>query len=231
VAEKRGQSLRYLGRILRETGRPAEALECHEKAVAVLEEVAAAEIRQGDTELWRVYDFLAQSLAATGRPREANEARRQMARLVPANAATLNHLAWQLATSDDPDMLDASVAVELATRGLKLEPKNTMLPNTLGVAHFRAGNLQDSIDWLTESGARNHGLEGFDWFFVAMAHWRLGHKDEAHQWHAKAIEWMDTNRPTNHELVRFRAEAEELMKRDDSEPAESPSEKTEARPP
>ena len=27
----------------------------------------------------------------------------------------------------------------------------------------------------------------FDWFFLAMAHWRLGDKDKARKWYSQAI--------------------------------------------
>ena len=43
-----------------------------------------------------------------------------------------------------------------------------------------------------------------------MAHWQLGHKDEARQWYDKAVEWMKNN-PADDELTRFRAEADELL--------------------
>ena len=34
------------------------------------------------------------------------------------------------------------------------------------------------------------GGSSFDWFFLAMAHWRLGDKDEARMWFDRAVEWM-----------------------------------------
>jgi hypothetical protein len=44
-----------------------------------------------------------------------------------------------------------------------------------------------------------------------MAHWQLDEKDEARTWYEKAVEWMDMNQPKNEELLRFRAEAAELL--------------------
>ena len=46
-----------------------------------------------------------------------------------------------------------------------------------------------------------------------MAHWQLGHKDEARTWYDKAAAWMEKD---NHgggedELIRFRAEAAALL--------------------
>ena len=51
----------------------------------------------------------------------------------------------------------------------------------------------------------------FDGLCLAMAHWKLGHKDEARKWYEQAVEWMETNNPNNEELRRFRAEAAELL--------------------
>lgn len=48
-------------------------------------------------------------------------------------------------------------------------------------------------------------------FFLAMAHWRLGEKDKAREWNAKADPWMQKASPTRPIFKRFRAEAVELM--------------------
>ena len=55
------------------------------------------------------------------------------------------------------------------------------------------------------------GSNSFDFFFLAMAHWQLGKKGEARQWHDKAVEWMEENKPDDEELRCLRTEAEELL--------------------
>ena len=55
------------------------------------------------------------------------------------------------------------------------------------------------------------GGDSLDWFFLAMADWKLGNKDAARVWYDKALEWMEKNDPANEELIRFRAEAAELL--------------------
>jgi hypothetical protein len=57
----------------------------------------------------------------------------------------------------------------------------------------------------------NKGGDGNDWFFLAMAHWRLGDKPQARSWYGKAVSWMEKNQPRNEELMRFRAEAAALL--------------------
>jgi hypothetical protein len=55
------------------------------------------------------------------------------------------------------------------------------------------------------------GGDSYDWFFLAMAHWRLGDRDKARTWFGRAVKWMDAHQPQDVELRRFRAEAEALL--------------------
>jgi tetratricopeptide (TPR) repeat protein len=95
--------------------------------------------------------------------------------------------------------------------------------NTLGVAHYRAGNveealaaLQKSLD-IAESGeCRAKGVDDRyvceDWLFLAMANWKLDRKGEARKWYDRAAEWMVKNAPSKElEVHRFQSEAATLM--------------------
>ena len=101
--------------------------------------------------------------------------------------------------------------VELAKKAVELAPEDGSFWNTLGVAQYRAGHWNAAIEALEKSMELRKGGDASDWFFLAMAHWQLGHKDEARKWYDKAVEWMDKNQPKNDELRRFRAEAAELL--------------------
>lgn len=57
-----------------------------------------------------------------------------------------------------------------------------------------------------------NAVDSFNWFFLAMAHWRLGQNEKARNWFDRAVAWMEKNRPTDDEFCRFRAEAAELLK-------------------
>ena len=48
----------------------------------------------------------------------------------------------------------------------------------------------------------------------------LGEKEEARQSYDQAVEWMEKNRPEDEELLRFRAEAAELLGIGETPPAE-----------
>jgi tetratricopeptide (TPR) repeat protein len=125
---------------------------------------------------------------------------------------THNNLAWLYATCPIVDVRDPAKAVALAKKALELRPSEASIWNTLGVAHYRAGDWKAGIEALTKSMELRAGGDSFDWFFLAMAHWRQGDKDEARQWLKQAVEWMEKHNPRNVELLRFRAEAEQLMK-------------------
>ena len=112
----------------------------------------------------------------------------------------------------DPQVHDPVRAVERARRAVRLAPKSAWIWNTLGVAHYRAGDWKAAIEALERAETLAPDLYlAFNGFFLAMAHWRLDEKDEARKWYDKAVEWMDKNQPQNEELLRFRAEAEELL--------------------
>ena len=55
--------------------------------------------------------------------------------------------------------------------------------NTLGAALYRAGRFELAISRLNDAIHARSGLEDpLDWPFLAMAHHRLGHRDEAGRW-------------------------------------------------
>ena len=86
----------------------------------------------------------------------------------------------------------------------------------MGLAHYRAGDWKAAIAALEKSMDLRKGGDSIDWFFLAMAHWQLGEKDEARKWYDKAVQWMAVNANDNAELSAVRAEAEELMKKGDN---------------
>jgi serine/threonine protein kinase/WD40 repeat protein/Tfp pilus assembly protein PilF len=128
----------------------------------------------------------------------------------PDCAIAANNLAWLLATCPQEDLRDAPRAVALAQRAVRLEPHNANYWNTLGVAHYRAGDWPSARSALEKSLGRQGG-HSLDWFFLAMTHWQLGDQDRARRCHEQAIQWMAKHRPHNDELRRFKAEAESLL--------------------
>jgi eukaryotic-like serine/threonine-protein kinase len=158
------------------------------------------------------YVRLAQLLAGRDRPQEAATAYRKALAFTPDNATAINDLAWMLAASPDPKLRDPGKAVELAERAVALAPKQASSWNTLGVARYRAGEWQTSIDALKKAEELLAEKSfSFNAFFVAMAEWQLDRKEEAHKWFDQAVAWMAKNQPQNEELLRFHAEAAALL--------------------
>jgi tetratricopeptide (TPR) repeat protein len=122
-----------------------------------------------------------------------------------------NQGAWLLSTDPDPGRRDANRAVALAKKTVELVPNVGAHWNTLGVAHYRAGNWNEAAKALRRSTELGSGGDAFDWFFMAMAHWQLCDKKAARTWYDKALDWTEKNRTNDEELWRFRAEAAALL--------------------
>jgi serine/threonine protein kinase/TPR repeat protein len=123
----------------------------------------------------------------------------------------VNGLAWQLATDANEHLRDPQSAVELAQKAVALAPQDGAIWKTLGVAQYRAGNLQAAIKALRQSIELRKGGDAIDCFFIAMAEQKSARPDEARKWYDKALEWMKAKAPRNKELIRFRAEAAETL--------------------
>jgi serine/threonine protein kinase/tetratricopeptide (TPR) repeat protein len=144
-------------------------------------------------------------------PARADELARKAAGLPRQAPYILNALAWDTATFSYPSVREPARAVELARKAVELAPQDRQYRNTLGVAHYRAGDWKASVASLEKSMELANGGDSFDWFFLAMAHRKLGHNGEARAWYDKAVGWMAKNKPQDVELIRFRAEAAGLL--------------------
>jgi WD40 repeat protein len=130
--------------------------------------------------------------------------------LAPGDPLALNNLAWYLATCPDPKLRDTARAVTLARKAVELAPQQGGYWNTLGAAHYRAGDGKAAVEAL-EKALKLQGDNGFDFFFLAMAHGQMGRADEARRWFDRGVAWMDRHAREDEELRRFRAEAADLL--------------------
>ncbi len=122
-----------------------------------------------------------------------------------------NQIAWLLATCPDEGLRDGKAAVTLARRALEFAPDDGDIWNTLGVAYFRAGDMEQSRSALYRSmELRNEGTS-HDWFFLAMIHGREGRKERAREWYEKAAQWSKQPVLNPEELYRFQCEAAEEL--------------------
>jgi tetratricopeptide (TPR) repeat protein len=100
-------------------------------------------------------------------------------------------MAWTCVFRADA-VADLSRPVELAEKAVAAEHFTGL--RTLGAALYRAGRFDEAVGKVDESLESQGGRGPLDWLFLAMAHHRLGHTDDAHQWLDKAAEWIDEKR-------------------------------------
>ncbi|HEV8060357.1 MAG TPA: tetratricopeptide repeat protein [Gemmataceae bacterium] len=209
-------TMRDLGILLDVMGQSEAALKLKEKILAI-RRLAHSPTHSDTLEAMR---SIAISKTNLGRNREALQMYEEILSIslkayqakdsVQINA--INGMAWFLATVPDKELRDPKRAQELAKQVLDLDPSKGDSWNSYGVAQYSAGDWQGALKALTESvRLRTNGGDSFDYFFLAMAHWQLGHKEEAASWYKRALAWMEKFAPKDPELVRFRSDAEELM--------------------
>jgi serine/threonine protein kinase/WD40 repeat protein/tetratricopeptide (TPR) repeat protein len=180
----------------------------------------AIDLRPDDAHLWhdrgRVhYD------ANTGKPERAIPDLERSLVLDPSRsgdrellATCCNNVAWNLAKVVSPAQ-DVERAVKLSERALELNPGEVMFLNTRGVVLHRAGRFAEAVTTLGRSLAAGKGqLDGFDLYFLAMSHYRLGHRYEARNSLDLANAWVArASLPDQYvqELAAFRDEAETVL--------------------
>jgi tetratricopeptide (TPR) repeat protein len=130
--------------------------------------------------------------------------------LDPGNPHALNNLAWVLTSVPDDPWFDAKQGLAEAKKAIEVEPNNSLMWNTLGVAAFRAQDWTTAHDSLKKSinmkGGRAH-----DWFFLAMTQWNQGNRAEARKSFDLAIGSLRNESKDDTELYRFHEEAAALM--------------------
>jgi hypothetical protein len=130
-------------------------------------------------------------------------------------AMKLNNQAWPLVAGPEAKRNPAR-ALELIQKAIKLDPDRGLILNTLGLAQYRNGQYATAVVTLEKSLAVSNGeQDGFDLFFLAMAHAQLGEPARAKDCFKRAVRWIKAqkNLPGDwaSELRAFRAEAELLI--------------------
>ena len=126
-----------------------------------------------------------------------------------------NNRASELATGPESTR-DPRRALPLARRAVELTPAQNIYLNTLGVVQYRVGQYAEAIATLERSLAAGGGqTDAFDLFFLAMAHHRLGHREQARAAYDRAVRWLEEQKSLAEqyakELAAFRAEAESVL--------------------
>jgi tetratricopeptide (TPR) repeat protein len=162
-------------------------------------------------EAYIAHTLLGNTLINKGRLDDAIAEYREAIRVKKDYVDVHNCLAWLLATCPDTKYRNPSLAVTHAKCAVKLAPDAGSFWNTLGVAQYRNGDWKTAVAALMKSIQLRKGGDSTDFFFLAMAHWKLNEKDKGRAWFEKAVAWMDKHNPNDEELKRFRAEATALL--------------------
>jgi serine/threonine protein kinase/tetratricopeptide (TPR) repeat protein len=161
---------------------------------------------------------LAWVLERRGLRAEAVAAYKEAVRLKPDRWDAQASLARLLTTCPEPQLCDPRGALEAAQKAVALAPQAVMTWEALGWAEYRAGDWQASIQALEKAIALlpkdREGGDGWQLFFLAMAHWQLGHREEARTLYDRAAQWMEQHAVANDRLLSFQAEAAALLKID-----------------
>jgi serine/threonine protein kinase/predicted Zn-dependent protease len=135
------------------------------------------------------------------------------------NLGAQSRLAWFRATCWDPKLRDPQQAIQLATYLVKMRPQNGEDWRTLGAAYYRAGQWKEAVAALEKSTQLQSGGDSGHWFFLAIAHWQMGDKEQARKLYKQAVEWLEKNQPRDlEELHRFQAEAAALLSANRQQP-------------
>src|SRR5439155_1257025 len=128
-----------LGELLQAAGSHQEAVQAYSLAI---------ELNPTD---WAVWFGRAYTYGATGQHEKALADYSKVIELDPNSAVEHNDLAWVLATCPDAKFRNPGRAVELAKKAVALAPKEGNHWNTLGVAHYRAGDWKAATASLEKS--------------------------------------------------------------------------------
>jgi serine/threonine protein kinase/uncharacterized protein HemY len=223
--ERLAGTRRYLANLLRDTARFAEAEPLYRAALDVQESQIRKKVVDADdlaTLALTCKDF-GNLLAAMGKVQDAKpffeKARKGLQQALQlrnddqAESYTLHHqLARFLTTCPDSEFRDPSRAIAAAKKAAELAPEVGSCWTTLGIAHYRIGRWKEAVEALQKACDLRAGGDSVDWFFLAMARWQLGDKEQARTWYNRAVQWMEKTQPRNDELRLFRQEAEALLR-------------------
>jgi eukaryotic-like serine/threonine-protein kinase len=209
---------KHLGVTLGKMGRLAESEEALRRSVAIQEQLVAEHpgshpFPEG---LAAVLSYQGVFLDATDHPEAAAECFRRSLKIYeslvaefPASAELHGQMAWLLASCPSLPFRDEARAIEIAKKGLTINPRVGTLWTALGTALYRKGDWAGAIEALTKA-IHFEPTDGIAPLVLAMAHWRAGEQDQARSWHQKALRLKGD--PTLWSVVRrFRAESAALL--------------------
>jgi uncharacterized protein HemY len=120
-------------------------------------------------------------------------------------------MAWDLVTFPDLKQRNPKKAVEAASKAVAAESRNANYWHTLGVAQYRDGQYAAALQSFDKSMILRDGGDGFDWYYVALAHWKLHNSQQAIDYLHKAQDWKRAEQVGVKDLLGIDDEAERVI--------------------
>jgi len=155
------------------------------------------------------------SVSREQKARQAIDRYRRDVEASPDDANACNSLAWAYLAAPGA-LRDVKAALQFAEKAVRLAPGKAQYRNTLGAAHYKAGQYRDALETLRPNLERQaDGVLGFDLYLLAMTYHRLGETMRGRDYYNRAIHWTKAGRSLSAEhleqLSWFREEAEALF--------------------
>jgi serine/threonine protein kinase len=213
-----GNSCRDLGSTLGQLKRFDEAEAAFAKAIRIHAKLVVDFPTAGaySTALFRDYRDKGTMFWARGKSHEANQALSQARDFVERTVAPFpedphHEYSLFLLTCPDPKWRNAKRAREWAGNAAERHPASAEAWNALGIAHYRLSDYPSAIAALKKAASLRSDEHAADEFFLAMAYRQVGDERQAREWYGKAVAWMERNRLQDQELLRYRAEAADVL--------------------
>ncbi len=132
----------------------------------------------------------------------------------PSLAPPYEELAVLLCLVPDIRLRDPSRAAEVAAKAVQLDPVAYQGRRALGLAQFRGGQWQASLDSLENSRKLRPADQGEDaatLLVIAIDSWRLGRKDEARKYYAQGEGEVERSPPSSELVYCLQAETALLL--------------------
>ena len=175
---------------------------------AILAFRAAVQLKPTDIER---HFRLAGALRRQGKREEAVAALGAAVRLKPDDVRAHGELAASLVDPPHRPRREYEDGLQHARKAVELAPQDAATHGILAIAEYRCGHWAESLAASERATALRDGETGPDGFFLAMAHWQNGDREQARRWFDKAVAWTRAKAPNVPGLRRWWSEAAELL--------------------
>ena len=96
-------------------------------------------------------------------------------------------------------------------KSVRLGGESVFSNHTMGVMFYEAELWKMAVRQFTKSAELRQDGQAFDWFYLAMAHWKLDEQEEARRWYERAEQWTKEHMKDDEELGKLREQAAALL--------------------